>query len=93
MPAAVSCWSIDLGHALNSSIFALLSWSASDTAREAVMLRILVVDDDLPNMPGFEAIRVFHQRAPTISAFASSGPEADNLACSRMALSASGGLT
>jgi hypothetical protein len=73
-----------------------MSWSASDTAREAVMLRILVVDDGLPNMPGFE-LRVFLQPAPAvpliaISAFASSGPEADNLAGSKMALSAFGGL-
>jgi CheY-like chemotaxis protein len=40
---------------------------------------------------GFESIRLFHQRAPTvplvaISGYAFSGPDTDNLACLKMAL-------
>jgi CheY-like chemotaxis protein len=113
-----------------------VSCSTPDAAEEAVMRRILVVDDDLhtrlairawlkqcgfrvviadggpnglaalddatfdlmivdifmPNMRGFEPIRIFHARAPTvpliaISGYAFSGPETDNVACLKMALS------
>jgi CheY-like chemotaxis protein len=53
---------------------------------------LMIVDIFMPNMRGFEPIRVFHQHAPTvpliaISGYAFSGPEADNLACLKMALS------
>ena len=53
---------------------------------------LMIVDIFMPNMRGFEPIRIFHQRAPTvpliaISGYAFSGPEADNLACLKMALS------
>ena len=114
----------------------LVCRNAFDTAKEAVMRRILVVDDDLhirlaistwlkrcgfrvaiadggpnglaaledatfdlmivdvfmPNMRGFESIRVFHGHAPTvpliaISGYAFSGAETDDAACFRMALS------
>jgi CheY-like chemotaxis protein len=53
---------------------------------------LMIVDILMPNMRGFESIRVFHQRAPmvpliAISGYAFSGPETDNLACLKMALS------
>jgi len=53
---------------------------------------LMIVDIFMPHMRGFESIRVFHQRAPTvplvaISGYAFSGPETDNLACLKMALS------
>jgi len=53
---------------------------------------LMIVDIFMPNMRGFESIRVFHQRAPTvpliaISGYAFSGPETDNPACLKMALS------
>jgi CheY-like chemotaxis protein len=53
---------------------------------------LMIVDIFMPNMRGFESIRIFHQRAPTvpliaISGYAFSGPETDNLACLKMALS------
>ena len=52
---------------------------------------LMIVDIFMPNMRGFESIRIFHQRAPTvpliaISGYAFSGPETDNLACLKMAL-------
>ena len=52
---------------------------------------LMIVDIFMPNMRGFESIRVFHQRAPTvpliaISGYAFSGPETENLACLKMAL-------
>jgi CheY-like chemotaxis protein len=53
---------------------------------------LMIVDIFMPNMRGFESIRVFHQHAPTvpliaISGYAFSGPQADNLACLKMVLS------
>ena len=53
---------------------------------------LMIVDIFMPNMSGFESIRIFHQRAPTvpliaISGYAFSGPETDNLACLKMAIS------
>lgn len=53
---------------------------------------LMIVDIFMPNMRSFESIRIFHQRAPTvpliaISGYAFSGPETDNLACLKMALS------
>ena len=53
---------------------------------------LMLVDIFMPNMRGFESIRVFHSHAPTvpliaISGYAFSGPEADDPACFRMALS------
>jgi CheY-like chemotaxis protein len=99
------------------------SQSVMETAREAAMRRILVVDDKacgfrvatadgsanglaalddasfdlmivdvfMPTMCGFESIRLFHQRAPTvsliaISGYAFSGAEADDPACLKMVL-------
>jgi len=52
---------------------------------------LMIVDIFMPNMRGFESIRIFHQRAPTvpliaISGYAFFGPEAENLACLKMAL-------
>jgi len=52
---------------------------------------LMIVDIFMPNMCGFESIRLFHQRAPTvpliaISGYAFSGPETDNLACLKMPL-------
>jgi len=52
---------------------------------------LMIIDIFMPNMRGFESIRIFHQRAPTvplivISGYAFSGPETDNLACLKMAL-------
>ena len=52
----------------------------------------MIVDVFMPNMRGFESIRVFHSHAPTvpliaISGYAFSGPETDDPACFRMALS------
>jgi CheY-like chemotaxis protein len=52
---------------------------------------LMIVDIFMPNMRGFESIKLFHQRAPTvpliaISGYAFSGPETDNLACLKMAL-------
>ena len=53
---------------------------------------LMIVDIFMPNMRGFESIRVFHQRAPTvpliaISGYAFAGAETDNLACLKLALS------
>jgi CheY-like chemotaxis protein len=53
---------------------------------------LMIVDVLMPNMCGFESIRLFHQRAPTvpliaISGYAFSGAEADDPACLKMALS------
>ena len=53
---------------------------------------LMIVDVFMPNMRGFELIRVFHSHAPTvpliaISGYAFSGPETDDPACFRMALS------
>src|SRR4051794_30541392 len=52
---------------------------------------LMIVDIFMPNMRGFESIRIFHQRAPTvpliaISGYAFSGPDTDSLACLKMAL-------
>ena len=52
----------------------------------------MIVDVFMPNMRGFESIRVLHGHAPTvpliaISGYAFSGPEKDDPACFRMALS------
>ena len=52
---------------------------------------LMIVDIFMPNMRGFESIRIFHQRAPTvpliaISGYTFSGPDTDNLACLKMAL-------
>lgn len=51
---------------------------------------LMIVDIFMPNMRGFESIRVFHQRAPTvpliaISGYAFSDPGTENLACLKMA--------
>lgn len=53
---------------------------------------LMIVDIFMPNMRGFESIRIFHQRAPTvpliaISGYAFCGPETDSLACLKMAVS------
>ena len=53
---------------------------------------LMIVDIFMPNMHGFESIRIFHQRAPTvpliaISGYAFSGDETDNPSCLKMALS------
>jgi len=53
---------------------------------------LMIVDIFMPNMCGFESIRVFHQRAPTVPliaifGYAFSGSETNNLACLKMALS------
>jgi CheY-like chemotaxis protein len=53
---------------------------------------LMIVDIFMPHVSGFEAIRLFHQRAPAvpliaISGFAFAGAEADNPACLKMALS------
>jgi CheY-like chemotaxis protein len=52
----------------------------------------MIVDVLMPNMCGFESIRLFHQRAPTvpliaISGYAFSGAEADDPGCLKTALS------
>ena len=44
---------------------------------------LMIVDIFMPNMRGFESIRIFHRRAPMVPF---SGPETDNLACLKMAL-------
>ena len=61
-------------------------------ALEEASFDLMIVDIFMPNMRGFESIRIFHQRAPTvpliaISGYAFSGPETENLACLNMALS------
>ena len=53
---------------------------------------LMIVDIFMPDMRGFESIRMFHQRAPAvpliaISGYAFSGAETDNLACLKMAVS------
>ena len=53
---------------------------------------LMIVDIFMPDMRGFESIRIFHQRAPAvpliaISGYAFSGPETDNLTCLKMARS------
>ncbi len=53
---------------------------------------LMIVDVFMPNMRGFESIRVFHSHAPTVPLIAISGyvfsaPENDDPACFRMALS------
>jgi CheY-like chemotaxis protein len=53
---------------------------------------LMIVDILMPDMRGFESIRLFHQRAPTvpliaISGYAFSGTEANDPACLKMALS------
>ena len=53
---------------------------------------LMIVDIFMPQMRGFESIRIFHQRAPTIpliaiSGYAFSGPETDNAVCLKMARS------
>jgi len=60
-------------------------------ALDDVAFDLMIVDIFMPNMRGFESVRIFHQRAPTvplivISGYAFSGPETDNLACLKMAL-------
>jgi CheY-like chemotaxis protein len=62
------------------------------TALDDAAFDLMIVDIFMPNMRGFESIRVFHQRAPTvpliaISGYAFSGPETENLACLKMARS------
>ena len=53
---------------------------------------LMIVDILMPAMRGFESIRLFHQRAPTvpliaISGYAFAGTEANDPACLKMALS------
>ena len=53
---------------------------------------LMIVDILIPDMRGFESIRLFHQRAPTvpliaISGYAFAGTEANDPACLKMALS------
>ena len=53
---------------------------------------LMIVDVLMPAMRGFESIRLFHQRAPAvpliaISGYAFSGPEANDPACLKLALS------
>ena len=53
---------------------------------------LMIVDIFMPQMRGFESIRIFHQRAPTvpliaISGYAFSGPETDDPVCLKMARS------
>jgi CheY-like chemotaxis protein len=60
-------------------------------ALDEVAFDLMIVDIFMPNMRGFEPIRLFHERAPAvpliaISGFAFSGPDADQ-ACLKMALS------
>lgn len=52
---------------------------------------LMIVDIFMPDMRGFESIRLFHQRAPTvpliaISGYAFAGAEADDRACLKLAL-------
>jgi len=52
---------------------------------------LMIVDILMPRMHGFESIRLFHQRAPTvpliaISGYAFAGAEADDRACLKLAL-------
>jgi len=52
---------------------------------------LMIVDILMPRMRGFESIRLFHQRAPTvpliaISGYAFAGTEANDPACLKMAL-------
>ena len=61
-------------------------------ALEEASFDLMIVDIFMPQMRGFESIRVFHQRAPTvpliaISGYAFSGPETDNAVCLKMARS------
>jgi CheY-like chemotaxis protein len=53
---------------------------------------LMIVDVFMPTMCGFESIRLFHQRAPTVSLIAISGyafcgAEADDPTCLKMVLS------
>ena len=53
---------------------------------------LMIVDILMPEMRGFESIRLFHQHAPAvpliaISGYAFSGADADNPACLKVALS------
>lgn len=53
---------------------------------------LMIVDILMPKMRGFESIRLFHQRAPTvpliaISGYAFAGTEANDPACLKLALS------
>ncbi|SDO31733.1 response regulator [Afipia sp. GAS231] len=53
---------------------------------------LMIADILMPDMRGFESIRLFHQRAPTvpliaISGYVFSGAEADDPACLKLALS------
>jgi CheY-like chemotaxis protein len=53
---------------------------------------LMIVDIFMPDRRGFESIRIFHQRAPTvpliaISGYAFAGPETDNPVCLKMARS------
>ena len=52
-------------------VFPVVSWSAFDTAKEAVMRRILVVDDDLHTRL---AIRTWLKRSGFRVAIADGGP-------------------
>ena len=60
-------------------------------ALEGATFDLMIVDIFMPNMRGFESIRVFHDHAPTvpliaISGYAFSGPEPANPDFLRMAL-------
>jgi CheY-like chemotaxis protein len=62
-----------------------------DASFDLMIVDILMPKMRVPKMRGFESIRLFHQRAPTvpliaISGYAFSGAEANDPACHKLAL-------